>query len=297
MPYRLSDFASLGGLQVVRDGVFERTGKLSTPLDGLCVPLRTSAYLSEVNSNYQIAAVITTSEIADGLDSRFAIGTCSEPDAVHSEIHAEVARSHEKNLRASLNRIDNTAKISASANIEEYGVQIGPRCWIGPNVTISAGVTVEADCVLHSGISLGVPAFNTGIIDGRRKIVPQVGGVRLAPHVEMLANCAVARAVFGGETTIGEETVSDNLVYIAHDVQIGRRVQICALVNILGRTVICDEAYIGPSAVIKNGLRVGGGARVSIGAVVTQDVPEGATVSGNFAIPHETFIKHLRSIR
>jgi UDP-3-O-[3-hydroxymyristoyl] glucosamine N-acyltransferase len=164
-------------------------------------------------------------------------------------------------------------------------------------VSIAPGVVVENDCVLHPGVSLGVPGFNTGIIGGRQRIIPQLGGVRLKPYVELLANVCVARALFGGETTLGEETVADNLVYIAHDVQIGRRVQICALVNILGRVEIGDEAYIGPSSVIINGARIGEKAKVSIGAVVTRDVPAGTTVSGNFAIPHDRFLTHLRSVR
>ena len=107
----------------------------------------------------------------------------------------------------------------------------------------------------------------------------------------------MSRALFFGDTTLGEEVVADNLVYIAHDVQIGKRVQICALVNILGRTIVGDGAYIGPSAVIKNGLNIGAGAKISIGSVVTQDVAEHAVVSGNFAVPHDRFLEHIRSIR
>ena len=127
--------------------------------------------------------------------------------------------------------------------------------------------------------------------------MPQLGGVRLKTGVELLANVCIARAVFGGETTLGEETVADSLVYIAHDVQIGRRVQLCALVNILGRTIIGDGAYIGPSAVVKNGLVIGDRAKISIGAVVTQDVAPGNVVTGNFALPHDRFLDHIRSIR
>lgn len=104
-------------------------------------------------------------------------------------------------------------------------------------------------------------------------------------------------AFFGGHTSLGEETVADNLVYIAHDVQIGRRVQICALVNVLGRTIVGDEAYLGPSCVVKNGLVLGARARVNIGAVVTTDLAEDAIVSGNFAVPHDRFLDHIRSIR
>lgn len=294
---RLSEFGGLTGLTIIRDGAFSVTGKLSTPLDALCVPLRSAKYANEVNTNNNIAAVITKPEIAEMLDARLAVGTAEDPDAVHSEIHAVLAKRHDVLLRARPNQIDSSARIDPSASIADHGVVIGPRVWIGPHVTLAAGVHVDADCVLHPGVSLGVPGFNTGIIAGRQRIIPQVGGVRLHSFVELLSNVCVARALFGGDTTLAEEVVADNLVYIAHDVQIGRRVQICALVNILGRTIIEAGAYIGPSAVIKNGLRVGANAKVSIGAVVTQDVPAAQTVSGNFAIPHDRFLNHIRSVR
>lgn len=297
MKHTLSAFQGLAGLDVLRDGPFLVTGKLSTPLDGLCVPLRSAKYANEVNANSRIAAVITKRDIADQLDGRVAIAVADDPDAAHAELHARLAQAREDELRGQPNRIDASAVIDPLARIADYGVEIGARVRVGPYVTIAPGVTVEADCVLHAGVALGVPGFNTGIIGGRQRIVPQVGGVRLKPFVELLANVCVARALFGGETTLGEEVVADNLVYIAHDVQIGRRVQICALANILGRTIIGDEAYIGPSAVIKNGLRIGANAKISIGAVVTQDVAAGAVVSGNFAVPHDRFLDHIRFIR
>lgn len=297
MTHWLREFQGLAGLDVLRDGPFLLTGKLSTPLDGLCVPLRSAKYLDEVNGNPRVAAVITTRDIAGGLDARFAVAIAERPDAAHAELHARLAELREAELRSRPNRIDASAVIDHSARVADHGVEIGARVRIGPFVTIAPGVAVENDCVLHPGVSLGVPGFNTGMIGGRQRIIPQLGGVRLKPYVELLANVCVARALFGGETTLGEETVADNLVYIAHDVQIGRRVQICALVNILGRVEIGDEAYIGPSSVIVNGARIGEKAKVSIGAVVTRDVPAGATVSGNFAIPHDRFLTHLRSVR
>jgi UDP-3-O-[3-hydroxymyristoyl] glucosamine N-acyltransferase len=295
--HRLSAFQGLAGLDVTRDGAFAVTGKLSTPLADICVPLRSAKYLGEVNGNPNVAAVITSPEIAAEIDPRIAVAVASDPDAAHSEIHASLAEAREAELKAQPTRIDASATIDPAARIAPYGVEIGARVRIGPNVVIAPAVTVEADCVLHPGVNLGVPGFNVGRIGGRQRIVPQMGGVRLKPFVELLANTCIARAIFGGDTTLGEETVTDNLVYIAHDVQIGREVQICALVNILGRAIIGDRAYIGPSAVIKNGVTLGEAARVSIGAVVTRDVAAGATVSGNFAIQHDRFLDHIRSIR
>lgn len=297
MTLRLSDFQGLAGLQVVRDGVFKLTGKLSTPLDGLCVPLRSARYLDEVNANQRVAAVITTHELTDGIAPHLAVAVAETPDAAHSEMHAQIARLRDAALREIPNRIHETASIDPSARIAGYGVEIGRDVHVGAHVTIAAGVVVEDNCVLHPGVSLGVSGFNTGIIGGRQRIIPQLGGVRLKPYVELLSNVCVARALFGGETTVGEETVADNLVYIAHDVQIGRRVLICALANILGRAEIGDEAYIGPSAVIINGAKIGSKAKVSIGAVVTRDVEASAIVTGNFAIPHERFLGQLRTIR
>lgn len=297
MKYRLSTFEGLEGLEVLRDGGFAVTGKLSTPVEGLCAPLRSALYVDEVNASPFVTAVITTREIADALDARFAVAVTDRPDAAHAAVHARLAEAREAELRAQPNRIDASATIDPAANIAAYGVTIGARAWIGPNVVVSPGVAVGDDCVLHSGVNLGVTGFNTAILHGRQRILPHLGGVRLEPYVELLANCCVGRGLSGIDTVIGEETVADNLVYIAHDVAIGRRVQICALVNILGRVVIEDGAYIGPSAVIRNGLRIGAKARVSIGAVVTQDVGANAVVSGNFAISHERFISHVRSIR
>jgi UDP-3-O-[3-hydroxymyristoyl] glucosamine N-acyltransferase len=297
MRERLSEYQGVAGLDVIRDGSFSITGKLSTPLDGLCVPLRSAKYLDEVNANPRVAAVITTREIAEGLDLRFAIAVAETPDVAHSEVHAAIARKKEDELRARPNRIHDSAIIDPSARIAAYGVEIGANVQIGAHVTVAPGVAIEEECVLHPGVSLGIPGFNAGIIGGRQRIVPQLGGVRLKGYVELLSNVCVARAVFGGETTLGEETVADNLVYIAHDVQIGRRVQICALANILGRVEIGDEAYIGPSSVITNGARIGARAKVSIGAVVTRDVDAGSVVTGNFALPHDRFLNQLRAIR
>lgn len=295
--HRLSDFVGLGGIEVVRDGTFGVTGKISTPLNELCVPLRSAEYAEQVNCDLRFAAVITRREIVDALDERLAIAVAPDPDAAHSEVHAVLAELHAIALRQRVNVIDRSARIDPSARIADHAVAIGPDVTIGPNVYIAPGVTIEAGCVFHSGVALGVLGFNVGIIGGRQRIVPQMGGLRIGQNVEMLANCTVARAIFGGDTTIGEETVTDNLVYIAHDAQIGRRVQICALANILGRAQIGEGAYIGPSAVVKNGIVLGERARVSIGAVVTRDVASGETVSGNFAVQHERFLEHMRSIR
>lgn len=295
--HRLSNFAERVGARTLRDGGFSLTGKLSTPLEGLLVPLRSAKYLDDVNSNPRVTAVVTTPEIAEAIDPRIGVILADRPDDVHAAIHVLLAAARESELRTKPTIIDPLARIDPMASIAPYGVTIGPGVHIGPMCVVLPGVTIEEECVLHPGVTLGLEGFNSITVDGRRRIMPQLGGVRLKPRVELLAQTCVARALFGGETTIGEETLTDNLVYIAHDCQIGYRVQICAHATVLGRVVIGDEAYIGPSATIINGATIGAKAKVSMGAVVTRDVAENATVSGNFAIDHAKFLGFMRSVR
>ena len=297
MNERLGAFEGVGGLKVLRDAPFAVTGKLSTPLDGLLAPLRSERYLAEANACARLAAVITTPDLAERLDGRLGVAVAREPDVAHAEVHAQLAAARTAALQAQSTRIDPSAQIDGSASIAPYGVEIGPGVFVGPRCAVLPGSTIEADCALHVGAVIGVAGFQAARIGGRQRIAPQLGGVRLARGVELLADVSVARALFGGETLVGEETLADCHVYIAHDCRIGARVQICALANILGRVEIGDDAYIGPSAVIVNGARIGAGAKVTMGAVVTRDVAAGTTVSGNFAIEHHRFLDHLRAIR
>lgn len=295
--FRLSEFADIAGLRVVRDGPFRVTGKLSTPLDALCVPLRSAAYLDEVNGNDRVSAVITTAELADGVSDRLAVAVAERPADLHAEIHVLCAERSADALRATPNAIDPSARIDSDARIAAYGVVIGADVRVFGGATIEPGTTLDDGCVIHPGVVLGGPGFNVGIIRGRQRILPPLGGVHLKPFVELLANSTVARASFGGATTIGEETVADNLVYIAHDCQIGRQVQICANATLLGRVVVGDGAYIGPAATVVNGAVVGAKAKVTMGATVTRNVEPDTVVTGNFAVPHETFLANLRRIR
>jgi UDP-3-O-[3-hydroxymyristoyl] glucosamine N-acyltransferase len=123
------------------------------------------------------------------------------------------------------------------------------------------------------------------------------GGVLLRRGAEVHSNSCVDRAVFGGFTEIGEESVIANLVYVAHNVRVGRRCRVAASAAIGGSTTLGDDVYVGPGASISSEIRVGDGAVVSLGAVVTRHVAAGQRVSGNFAVDHERFIAFMRQIR
>ncbi|MDR0851210.1 MAG: hypothetical protein LBN36_01820, partial [Clostridiales Family XIII bacterium] len=100
-----------------------------------------------------------------------------------------------------------------------------------------------------------------------------------------------------GGVVIGDSCKAADHVHVAHAVKIGYGALIAANACINGNVHIGDDAWIGPGSTLSNGITIGNHARISIGSVVTKDVGDGKTVSGNFAIDHEKFIDFVKSIR
>ncbi|MEK6548514.1 MAG: UDP-3-O-(3-hydroxymyristoyl)glucosamine N-acyltransferase, partial [Nitrospirota bacterium] len=100
------------------------------------------------------------------------------------------------------------------------GSVIGEDCVIHPGVTIREGVTIGNRVIIHSGTVVGSDGFGYVQEGGRHHKIPQVGTVVIEDDVELGANVTVDRATFG-RTIIRKGTKVDNLVQIAHNVEIG----------------------------------------------------------------------------
>jgi UDP-3-O-[3-hydroxymyristoyl] glucosamine N-acyltransferase len=157
-------------------------------------------------------------------------------------------------------RIGEGTQLRASAKIGD-GVTIGRNCVLHPNVLVEDGCTVGDNVILHTGVVIGADGF--GFVRGENGYVkfPQIGTVVIEDNVEIGANSCVDRGALG-ETRIGEGTKIDNLVQIAHNVQIGKRVVIAAQTGISGSTVIEDDCVIGGQ------VGFGDHARVQSGAII-----------------------------
>jgi UDP-3-O-[3-hydroxymyristoyl] glucosamine N-acyltransferase len=140
-------------------------------------------------------------------------------------------------------------------------VKIGTACVLDPGVFIEDNCTIGNNVILHSGVVIGTDGF--GFVRSPERYVkfPQIGTVVIENDVEIGANSCVDRGALG-ETRIGAGTKIDNLVQIAHNVQIGKRVVIAAQTGISGSTVIEDDCVIGGQ------VGMGDHARVQSGAVI-----------------------------
>lgn len=149
-----------------------------------------------------------------------------------------------------------------AATIVGKNVSIGKNCVTHFNVVIEDNCTIGDNVILHSGVVIGADGF--GYVKdevGNYHKFPQIGTVVIEDNVEIGANSCIDRGALG-ETRIGEGTKIDNLVQIAHNVQIGKRVVIAAQTGISGSTVIEDDCVIGGQ------VGMGDHARVQSGAVI-----------------------------
>lgn len=171
------------------------------------------------------------------------------------------------NLIGAFVAIGEETTIGEDADIHD-GVKIGRRVAIGkrtiiyPNCVIYDDVSIGDDCVIHAGTIIGADGFGYVRDDkGEYHKFPQIGTVMIEDNVEIGANSCIDRGALG-ETRIGEGTKIDNLVQIAHNVQIGKRVVIAAQTGISGSTVIEDDCVIGGQ------VGMGDHARVLSGAII-----------------------------
>jgi UDP-3-O-[3-hydroxymyristoyl] glucosamine N-acyltransferase len=163
--------------------------------------------------------------------------------------------------------IGEDTQIGESAQILD-GVKIGSNVSIGkdsiihPNCVIYDNVSIGHGCVIHAGTIIGADGFGF-VRDGANGYVkfPQIGTVKIEDDVEIGANSCVDRGSLG-TTRIGKGTKIDNLVQIAHNVEIGERVVIASQTGISGSTVIEDDCVIGGQ------VGFGDHARVLSGAII-----------------------------
>ena len=193
----------------------------------------------------------------------------------------------ERIFRGAFSYIGSNVSIGDNCKIHPH-VYVGDNVIIGDNTILHPGVKIYANCkigshcVMHAGAVLGSDGFGFAPQkDGTYKTIPQVGNVVVEDHVDIGANTTVDCATF--ESTIIKSGVKlDNLVQIAHNVEVGNNTVIAAQAGISGSTTIGKNCIIAGQAGIVGHITVGDKITLAAQSGLSKSVDkEGAVLLGS----------------
>lgn len=175
--------------------------------------------------------------------------------------------------------IGRDCRLLSSVSVGE-NVRIGDNCLLYPGVRIINGCRIGDRVILHPGVVIGSDGFGFAESDKGLKKIKQVGWVEIADDVEIGANTTVDRGAIG-PTRIGQGTKIDNLVQIAHNVEIGEHCIIVSQVGISGSTKIGNGVILAGQVGLVGHIVIGDGVRVGAKSGVPNSIPPGKTVFGS----------------
>ena len=210
---------------------------------------------------------------------------------------ASTAKLGEQNFIAAFAYIGENVKTGNNVKIFPNAV-IGENVSIGNNVTIHAGVIIYSDCVLgnnitiHAGSIIGSDGFGFAPnADGSYQKIPQLGNVIIEDDVEIGSNTTIDRATIGS-TIIKKGVKIDNLIQIAHNVEIGENTVIAAQVGISGSTKIGKGVMMGGQSGTIGHIFIADGIKIAARTGITKDFKEaGITLSGYPAREQSAFLR------
>lgn len=194
------------------------------------------------------------------------------------------------------------AYVGAGARIGA-GVKIYPQAYVGAGVELGEGTTVYpgakiyhgcrigARCVVHAGAVIGADGFGFAPQpDGSYSKIPQLGRVEIADDVEIGACTTVDRATMGA-TRIGRGTKLDNLIQVAHNVEIGTDTVMAAQVGIAGSTKIGSNCMIGGQVGFAGHSHIGDKVGIAAQSGIPGNVASGSRLMGSPAIDAREYMK------
>jgi len=183
--------------------------------------------------------------------------------------------------------------VSENASIGD-GVQLYPQVYVGdhvkigegtilhPGVKVYEGCEIGAHCVIHAGAIIGADGFGFAPNqDNNYEKIPQVGKVIIEDHVEIGANTTVDRATMGA-TILRKGVKLDNLVMIAHNVEIDQNTVIAAQSGISGSTTVGKNCMFGGQVGLIGHINIASGVKIAAQSGITKDIKEeGIVIQGS----------------
>ncbi|GIT98325.1 UDP-3-O-(3-hydroxymyristoyl)glucosamine N-acyltransferase [Sulfurovum sp. TSL1] len=198
--------------------------------------------------------------------------------------------------------IDTSVSFGKNVTLGDH-VTILPGCYLGDNVTVGSGTLLHpnvtlyhhtqigAECIIHSGTVIGCDGYGFAHTKlGEHVKIYQNGNVVVEDNVEIGANCAIDRAVFG-TTYIRKGTKLDNLIQIAHNCDVGEHTLCAAQVGLAGSTTLGRNVVMGGQSATAGHLKVGAFATIAGKGGVTKSLEGGKTYAGFPAIDHKMWLR------
>lgn len=193
--------------------------------------------------------------------------------------------------------IGNNTQIGQRVSIGN-NVSIGENCKIFPGVVIYNDAKIGNNCTIHSNSVIGSDGFGFAPqSDGSYAAIPQLGNVVLGNNVSIGSNTSIDRATMGS-TVIGNGVKIDNLVQIAHNVEIGDHTVIAAQAGISGSAKIGKYCMIGGQVGMAGHIQIADKTIITAKSGVTKSFKtSGLTLGGNPATINHEFLKSNAFIR
>ncbi len=185
-------------------------------------------------------------------------------------------------------------------NVKIYPqVFIDDNCTIGDNTMLFSGVKLYSDnrignnCIIHAGTVIGSDGFRFNQQDGHNVKVPQIGNVVIEDDVELGANCTIDRATFGS-TIIRKGVKFDNLIHIAHNVEVGENTVIAAGTGIAGSVKVGKNCMISGHVSMTNHVTIADGTMLGGATGVSRSLTKPG--QAYLGVPALEVSKYRRSI-
>ncbi len=189
-------------------------------------------------------------------------------------------------------------------NVKIYpNVYIGDDVTIGDNTTLFNGVRIYNECkigsnvTIHGGSTIGADGFGFAPnAENSYDKIPQLGNVIIEDYVEVGANTAIDRATIGS-TIIRKGVKLDNLIQIAHNVEIGENTVIAAQTGVAGSTKIGKNCMIGGQVGIIGHLTIGNGVKIAAQSGIGKNVKDNEVIQGSPAFGIGDYVRSYALFR
>lgn len=253
--------------------------------------LKEKKYLSSLVSNPKISGVLCRQEDVHEIPDSLISLVVDDPNYSFFTLVDHCGGEYLSGIKS---LIPSEHPVDRLRGVSQTGVYLGEGVLLEPNVTIHPGTYISDNVKIRAGAVLGLDTFQhqrttKGIVSPKHD-----GYLIVEEGVEVGACATVSKGFSYRSTRLKKGCRLDAHVYVGHGAQVGVGTFLCAGSRVMGHVDIGEEVFIGPNAIVSSRCVIGDRAKVSLGSVVTKSVPESATVTGNFAIPHDQFISNLK---